>query len=84
MVDQEAFGSFYLNAHFVDVTFGDLTVRELPGDDILISEDSLPTLLAGTAQAGPAAANDGAAALAQPLANLSSLIANADDPAMAA
>jgi hypothetical protein len=84
MVDQEAFGSFYLNAHFVDVTFGDVEIRELPGDDLLISEDSLPTLLAGAAEAGPAAVNDGGSALALPTASLSSLVASADDPAVAA
>lgn len=29
MIDQEPFGSFYLNSHYVDVTFGDVTVRRL-------------------------------------------------------
>ena len=85
MVDQEAFGSFYLNAHFVDVTFGDIAFRELPDNEILISEDSISTLLAGAAEAGPAAGTDGGeAVLAQPSASLSSLVTNADDPAVAA
>jgi len=85
MVDQEAFGSFYLNAHFVDVTFGDIAIRELPEDEILISEDSLSTLLAGASDAARMAGSDGGGALAaQPAASLSSLVANADDPAVAA
>ena len=29
MVDQEPQGAFYLNAHYVDVTFGDVTVRRV-------------------------------------------------------
>jgi hypothetical protein len=37
MLDQEPFGSFYLNAHYVDVTFGDITFTPLPDDDLLLS-----------------------------------------------
>jgi hypothetical protein len=29
MIYQEPFGAFYLNSHYVDVTFGDVTVRRL-------------------------------------------------------
>jgi hypothetical protein len=85
MVDQEAFGSFYLNAHYVDVTFGDIAFTELPANEILISQDSLSTLLAAEADAAPGADSaGGAAALAQPIANLASLVASGDDPALTA
>ncbi len=62
MLDQEPFGAFYLNAHFIDVTFGDVDVIRLPGNALLASADALPTLLAtdsgAAAEAGPAAASE--------------------------
>ena len=87
MLDQEPFGSFYLNAHYVDVTFGDLTIRELPAADVLASQDSLSNLLAGGGEiaAAPAAASPGgAAAMATPVPALSTLVAAGDEVAVAA
>ncbi|MGF1474606.1 MAG: cadherin-like domain-containing protein, partial [Geminicoccaceae bacterium] len=39
-------GSLYLNAHFMDVTFGDVQINEITGNDILIGEDGNDQLLA--------------------------------------
>ena len=91
MVDQEPFGSFYLNAHYVDVTFGDVTVTELPRDDVLSSEDDLSALLAAghetitPATAAPAVLDKAGGASEPPamIAELSSLLAHGDDPAAA-
>jgi hypothetical protein len=91
MVDQEPFGSFYLNAHYVDVTFGDIAFTELPGGDVLQSQDSLSALLAAgpetTAIDTSSAASGGAGGAPEPaplITNLASLVASGDDPAVAA
>ena len=85
MVDQEPFGSFYLNAHYVDVTCGDIAVTELPCDDVLLSQDSLSALLAAGPEArATSGGTGGAPESVGPSANLSSLVANGDDPALAA
>jgi hypothetical protein len=85
MVDQEPFGSFYLNAHYVDVTFGDIAFTELPVDDILPSQDSLAALLAAGTEARAPSGGAGGAPEPPPLtASLSSLVASGDDPAVAA
>jgi hypothetical protein len=85
MFDQEPFGSFYLNAHYVDVTFGDIAFTELRGSDVLQSQDSLATLLAAGPEAETTPGSAGGAP--EPVAasaNLSSLVASGDDPAVAA
>jgi hypothetical protein len=85
MVDQEPFGSFYLNAHYVDVTFGDIAFTELPGGDVLQDQDSLAALLAAGPEARAPSGGAGGAPEPAPLtANLSSLVASGDDPAVAA
>jgi len=91
MVDQEPLGSFYLNAHYVDVTFGDLTVTPLPGAELLLAQDDLSDLLpAGREPAAAAAASassgsaGGASEPAAALASLSSLVAAGDEAAAAA
>jgi hypothetical protein len=86
MINQEPFGSFYLNAHHVDVTFGNVEVRPLPGQDLLVSQDSLSELLA--ANYGGESAAMTAAAVASPggppeavgpIASLSDLVASGDE-----
>ncbi len=50
-----ATGSIYLNAHYFDVTFGDLTVTEITGSDIIQGHDTAEVLIAadtGSAQPG--------------------------------
>ncbi|WP_138466093.1 cadherin-like domain-containing protein [Poseidonocella sp. HB161398] len=50
-----ATGGLYLNAHYYDVTFGDLSVTEITGDDILQGEDGDDVLVgadAGSANPG--------------------------------
>jgi hypothetical protein len=85
MVDQEPFGSFYLNAHYVDVTFGDIAFTELPGGDVLQSQDSLSALLGAGPEPGATSGGTlGAPEPVAPSANLSSLVASGDDPAVAA
>jgi hypothetical protein len=86
MLDQEPFGSFYLNTHFVDATFGDIRVTELPASDVVAGRDSLETLLAAGAPPEPAAtAGPGSAPSPAPaVAPLASLVASGDDPALAA
>jgi hypothetical protein len=85
MVDQEPFGSFYLNAHYVDVTFGDIAFTELQGGDVLQSQDSLSALLGAGPEAGATSGGTlGAPEPVAPSANLSSLVASGDDPAVAA
>jgi RTX calcium-binding nonapeptide repeat (4 copies) len=85
MFDQEPFGSFYLNAHYTDVTFGDVAIRELPSADILQGEDSLSALLAAAPAAeAPSGSSGGAPEPVPPSANLASLVATGDDPAVAA
>ncbi len=81
MLDQEPYGSFYLNAHYVDVTFGDLDVTRLPGTAVLASEDVLPALLADAPPA-TSAASTGAQTLA-PIPSLADLVVG-DDQAAAA
>ena len=46
-----ATGSLYLNAHYFDVSFGDLTVTEIAGDDIVRGTDGEDRLSAIDAQA---------------------------------
>ncbi len=41
-----ATGSIYLNAHYYDVTFGDLTVTEITGDDIIQGDETDEILIA--------------------------------------
>ncbi|SIT16926.1 Regulation of enolase protein 1, concanavalin A-like superfamily [Roseivivax lentus] len=41
-----ATGSIYLNAHYFDVTFGDLTVTEITGDDIIQGDETDEVLMA--------------------------------------
>ncbi|MEL6828598.1 MAG: cadherin-like domain-containing protein, partial [Pseudomonadota bacterium] len=48
-----ATGSIFLNAHYYDVSFGDLTVTEITGDDIIQGDETAETLIA--ADAGSAA-----------------------------
>jgi Ca2+-binding RTX toxin-like protein len=44
--DQPVTGSFVVNAHYFDVTFGDVNVTQIPGDDILKGTDGDDLLLA--------------------------------------
>ncbi|MCR8726843.1 cadherin-like domain-containing protein, partial [Frigidibacter sp. ROC022] len=46
-----ATGGIYLNAHYFDVTFGDLTVTEITGSDILNGTDTNETLVAADTEA---------------------------------
>ncbi|MEM6656497.1 MAG: cadherin-like domain-containing protein, partial [Pseudomonadota bacterium] len=49
-----ATGGIYLNAHYYDVTFGDLTVTEITGNDIIQGDDSAEILVAAdTSSATP-------------------------------
>jgi RTX calcium-binding nonapeptide repeat (4 copies) len=75
MLDQEPFGSFYLNAHYVDVTFGNVDVTPLPVNAVLASEDALPALLAAAGSGPPvaSAASIGTEALA-PIPSLADLV----------
>ncbi|MGD1881866.1 MAG: cadherin-like domain-containing protein [Paracoccaceae bacterium] len=41
-----ATGSLYLNAHYFDVTFGDLTVTEITGNDIIQGDDTNEIMIA--------------------------------------
>ena len=82
MVDQEPFGSFYLNAH-TSTTLQSLT--ELPSDDILQDEDSLPPCSRPGPQLKPLRAAPAARrSRSRSSANLASLVATGDDPAVAA
>ena len=88
MLDQEPFGSFYLNAHYVDVTFGDITFTPLPHDDVLLSQDNLSALLAAgdevttSVAVSPASSTAGEASELGVIGNLSSLVGS-DDAAAA-
>jgi hypothetical protein len=84
MVDQEPFGSFYMNAHYVDVTFCDVAITALPGAAVIAGLDSLDGLLAAEAAAAPAGGAVAAAEAVAPIASLASLVTSADDPALAA
>ncbi|SFE78909.1 cadherin-like domain-containing protein, partial [Roseivivax sediminis] len=44
-----ATGGIYLNAHYYDVSFGDLLVSEITGDDIVSGSDEAEVLIAVTA-----------------------------------
>ena len=85
MVDQAPQGSIYLNAHFHDVTFGDLSVTPLPAGDAVESPDALVALLGSGADAArpagsPAAAGGGSSfEPAGGVANLSTLVTSADE-----
>jgi len=49
-----ATGSLYLNAHYFDVAFGDIEVREIVGDDIIPGQDSSDVVVAvGVGDANP-------------------------------
>ncbi|WP_425053528.1 cadherin-like domain-containing protein [Psychromarinibacter sp. S121] len=51
---EPATGSVYLNAHYNDVSFGDITVTEITGRDIVKGTDSADTLIAvDTGDANP-------------------------------
>ncbi|MBY8978076.1 tandem-95 repeat protein, partial [Rhodobacteraceae bacterium NNCM2] len=54
--DEPITGSFVLNSHFESVTFGDITVTEIEGSDIIAGRDSSDVILA----VDPTDANPGA------------------------
>ncbi|MCI2401184.1 Ig-like domain-containing protein [Aliiroseovarius sp. N1Y82] len=56
LTEAPATGSIYLNAHYYDVTFGDLTVTEITGSDIIQGTDAADVLMA----ADPGGASPGA------------------------
>ncbi len=63
MVDQVPHGGIYLNAHYFDVTFGNLTVKPLPpSDEVLPGQNSLAAVLAADSEPVPAGAASGASA----------------------
>ncbi len=92
MVDQVAHGGIYLNAHYFDITFGDLTVTPLPPDnEVLPSQTSVAALLeTGLGPASPApvtVAAGHASAAPEPAApghSLAHLVASGDEAAAAA
>ncbi len=91
MVDQVAHGGIYLNAHYFDVTFGNLTVEPLPpSDEVLPSQSILTALLdtgLGPASSAPATGASGQASAApEPVApshSLADLVTSGDEAAAA-
>ncbi len=89
MVDQAPHGGIYLNAHYFDVTFGDLTVDPLPpSDEVLPSQNNLTALLdtgLGPAASAPATVASSPAsaapAPATPSHSLTDLVASGDEAA---
>ncbi len=86
MVDQVAHGGLYLNAHYFDVTFGNLMVKALPPSQEVLPSQSLTALLEnGLGPAAPApGASSQASAAPEPVApshSLADLMASGDETA---
>jgi len=90
MINQEPFGSFVLNAHHLDVTFGDIAFEEIPlpalqTSDVVQGEDSLEPLLAADAgSSGSATPQSAGGPTAGPPPATSDPLVSADEPALAA
>jgi len=94
MTDQEPDGSFLLIAHFVDVTFGDVTVREIDDlqqlqvADVVDDGNSLEPLLAANAEAsdstGSQGSGGGTGEASAPGMTTSDLLTSGDETALAA